>query len=66
MNMTMKTPGSQKGSPAAAEEGAEGRGGGRGGEKASASEVDVGVDGAKSAIKVQRRHVPEFVCLFVC
>ena len=54
MIMIVKTPASQKGSPAAAEEGAEGRGGegGRGGEKATASEVDVGVDGAKSDIKV--------------
>ena len=43
--MIVKTLGSQKGSPAAAEEGAEGRGGGRGegGERrVSASKVDVG------------------------
>jgi len=38
----------------------EGRGeGGSGREKASASEVDVGVDGAKSETKVERRRVPE-------
>jgi len=56
----VKTPGSQKGSPAAAEEGAERRGGGEGGrEKASASGVNVGVDGAESEIKVERRRVPE-------
>ena len=61
MIMILKNPASQKGSPAAAEEGAEGRGGGRwgGGEEASASEVDVGVDGAKSEIKVERRCDPE-------
>ena len=35
-------------------------GGGGGGEEASASEVDVGVDGAKSAIKVERRCNPEW------
>jgi len=39
----------------------EGRGEkGRGREKVSASEVDVGVDGAKSAIKVERRCNPEW------
>jgi len=32
---------------------------GRGREKASASKVDIGVDGAKSEIKVERRRVPE-------
>jgi len=56
--MIVKTPGSQKGSPAAVEEGAGRRGGGRGErdrEKVSASEVD----GAKSEIKVERRCDPE-------
>jgi len=48
--MIEKSPGSQKGSPAAAEERGEEGGGGR--EKVSASEVDVGVDGAQSEIKV--------------
>jgi len=33
--------------------------GGREREKASASEVDVGVDGAQSETKVERRRVPE-------
>jgi len=59
MIMILKTPGSQKGSQAAAEEGGEGRGGGRregGNEKVSASEVNVGIDGAKSEIKVKRRR----------
>jgi len=52
----VKTPGFQNGSLAAAGEGGEGRGGGRWkGEKVSASEVDVGVDDAKSEIKVERR-----------
>ena len=38
----------------------EGRGkGGRGKEKTSASQVNVGVDGAKSEIKVARRRVPK-------
>ena len=32
--------------------------GGRGKEKARASEVDIGVDGAKSEIKVERKRVP--------
>jgi len=56
MIMIVKTPGSQMGSPAAAE--------GRGGEgrewreKWSASEVDVGVDVAKSEIKVKRSCAP--------
>jgi len=73
MIMIVKTPGSQMGSPAAAEEGAEGRGGGRGegGERrtptstslsaseVSASEVDVGVDSAGSEIIVERRRDPE-------
>jgi len=63
MIMILKTLGSQKGSPVAAEEeGAEGRGGGewgRGREKVSASEVDVRVDCAKSEIKVERRCDPE-------
>jgi len=49
MIMIVKTPGSQKGSPAAAEEGAEGRGGGKGGRE---GEVDVGVDGTRSKITV--------------
>jgi len=57
MIMIVKTLGSQKGSPAAAEEGAVGRGRGR--EKVSASEVGVGVDGAKSEIKVERKCDPE-------
>jgi len=34
------------------------REGGSGREKANTSEVDVGVDGAKSEIKVERRRVP--------
>ena len=63
MIMIVKTPGSQMGSPAAAEGGGEARGGGRGEggewrEKCSASEVDVGVDGAKSEIKVERSCDP--------
>ena len=57
MIMIVKTLGSQKGSLAAAEEGAVGRGRGR--EKVSASEVGVGVDGAKSEIKVERKCDPE-------
>ena len=32
----------------------------RGREKANASDVDVGVDGAKNEIKVEKRRVPEF------
>jgi len=61
MIMLVKTPGSQKGSPAAPqqhqkkeERGGGGQGGG-GTEKVSASEGDVGGDGAKSEIKVERR-----------
>jgi len=41
------------------EEGGGGGGGGEGREKVSASKVDVGVDGAESEIKVERRRVPE-------
>ena len=55
MIMTVKTPGSQMGSPAAAERGGEARRGDRGesGER-NGSRVDVGVDSAKSEIKVER------------
>ena len=59
MIMIVKTLGFHKGFPAAAEEEGEGRGGGKvgeGREKVSASEVDVGVDGAQSEIKVERRR----------
>jgi len=58
MIMILKTP-QRQGSPAAAEEEGEGRGGGRGeegNEKVSASEVNVGIDGAKSEIKIKTRH----------
>jgi len=61
MMIILKTPGSQIGSPAAAEGGGEAMGGGEGGawrEKRSASEVDVHVDGAKSEIKVERSCDP--------
>jgi len=60
MIMIVKTPASQKGSPAAAEEGAEGRGGegGRGGEKATASEVDVEKSTAPKATSRSREGVP--------
>jgi len=57
--MMVKTSRFQKGSPAAVEEGGEGRGGGRGEEGGRMScqrEVDVGVDGVKSEIKVERRR----------
>ena len=54
--MIVQTPGSQMGSPTVADEGGEARGGGRRRrEKVRAIEVDVGVDGAKSEIKVERR-----------
>jgi len=57
MIMMVKTSRFQKGSPAAVEEGGEGRGGGRGEEGARIpSKVDVGVDGVKSEIKVERRR----------
>jgi len=56
MIMIVKTPGSQMGFPAAAEGGGEVRGGGR--EKWSAGGVDVGVDSAKSEIKIERRCDP--------
>jgi len=61
MIVIVKTFGSQKGSPAAAEEEADRRGGGRGegGEKRRASEVNIGVDGAKREIKVERKYDPE-------
>jgi len=61
MIMIVKTPGSQMGSPAAAEGGGEARGGGGWGdwrEQWSASEVDVGVDVAKSEIKVKKSCAP--------
>ena len=55
MIMIVKTPGSQMGSPAAAEGGGEamGGGGGRVEREVKPSEVDVDVDGAKSDIKVE-------------
>jgi len=57
MIMIVKAPGSQKGSQAAAEGGVEEKGvGGGGRKKVSASEVDVGVDGAKSEIKAEKRR----------
>ena len=62
MIMIVKTPGSQKGSPAVAEEGAEGgegEGGRKGEREGECKRGDVGVDGAKSEIKVGRRRVPE-------
>jgi len=55
--MTLKTPRSQGGSPAGAEEGGEVRGGWR--EKRSAIEVDDGVRGAKSEIMVEHRRSHE-------
>jgi len=60
MIMIVKTPGSQMSSPVAAEGEEEARGevGGEWREKWSASEVDVGVDGAKSEIKVKRSCDP--------
>ena len=62
MIMTVKTPGSQMGSPAAAEGGREAMGGGSGRVRVereeSASEVDIDVDGAKSEIKVERSCDP--------
>ena len=57
MIMMMKTPGSQMGSPAAAEEGGEAIGGGRGG-SGERCEAVVDVDGAKSEIKVERSCDP--------
>ena len=61
MIMVVKTPGSQMGSPAAAEGGGEAMGGGRR-ESGERSEVQarstVDVDGAKSEIKVERSCDP--------
>jgi len=59
--MLVKTPGSQMGSPAAAEEGGEEMGGGRweSGERSEVQAlIDVDVDGTKSQIKVGRNCDP--------
>jgi len=61
MIMIVKTPGSQMGFPSSSTRRRRGKGRGEGGEwreKWSASEVDVGVDGAKSEIKVKRSCDP--------
>jgi len=57
MIMIVKNPGSQMGSPAAAEEVGEEVGGGRW-ESGERSEIDVDVDGTKSQIKVGRNCDP--------
>ena len=60
MIMIVKAPGSQMGSPAAAEEGGDEVGGGRweSGERSEASAIDVDVDGTKSQTKVGRSCDP--------
>ena len=58
--MIVKKFGSQMGSSSVAEEGGKGRGCGRGGsqwrEKLSVIKIDVGVEGPKRKIKVERRR----------
>ena len=56
MIMITKNPGSQVRSPGQQKkEERRGLGGGRGGEKKSAMQVDAGIDGAKSEIKVESK-----------
>ena len=56
--MIVKTPGSQMGSPAAAEEGGEEVGGGRWESGERSEVIDVDVDGTKSQTKVGRSCDP--------